>query len=86
VFWAAAGISIAIGLVRICFPESKQFIEAKKNGHKNVTVGAFWAETRKMLGLEWKMCIYCIILMTWFNFYRYVLITLLHPPKMPFQG
>ena len=72
VFWAAAGISIGIGLIRICFPESKQFLEAKKNGHKNVTVGAFFKETKFMLGKEWKMCVYCIILMTWFNFYRYV--------------
>lgn len=24
-------------------------------------------ETKVMLGQEWKMCIYCIILMTWFN-------------------
>lgn len=24
-----------------------------------------------MLAAEWKMCIYCIILMTWFNFYSH---------------
>lgn len=70
VFWIAAGLSIAIGLVRLAFPESKQFLEAKKAGHKEITPGAFWRETRHMLRLEWKMCIYCIILMTWFNFYR----------------
>jgi putative sialic acid transporter len=71
VFWAAAGISIAIGLVRICFPESKQFLEAKKNGHKNITAGAFFKETKSMLAKEWKLCIYCVILMTWFNFYSH---------------
>lgn len=65
VFWAAAGASIGIGLIRICFPESKQFLEAKKNGHKAVTVGAFMRETKTMLGKEWKMIVYCVILMTW---------------------
>ncbi|KAF2708099.1 putative carboxylic acid transporter protein like protein [Pleomassaria siparia CBS 279.74] len=71
VFWIGAGLSIAIGLVRICFPESKQFIEAKKAGHQAKAPGVFWAETKKMLKQEWKMCIYCIILMTWFNYYSH---------------
>jgi MFS family permease len=68
VFWIAAGLSIGVGLVRICFPESKQFIEAKKAGHKDVAPGAFWKETKAMMRAEWKMCIYCIILMTWVRF------------------
>lgn len=71
VFWIAAGFSIAVGLARICFPESQQFLIAKKAGKKTVTPGAFLRETKKMLGQEWKMCIYCIILMTWFNFYSH---------------
>lgn len=60
-----AGISIAVGLIRICFPESKAFIEAKKSGKRTMTAGEFWRETVSMLGKEWRMCIYCIILMTW---------------------
>lgn len=24
-----------------------------------------------MLGQEWKMCVYCVILMTWFNYYSH---------------
>ncbi|CAG8181395.1 unnamed protein product [Penicillium salamii] len=71
VFWIAAGISIAVGLVRICFPESKAFIESKQSGKRTMTAGEFWRETIAMLGKEWKMCIYCIILMTWFNFYSH---------------
>lgn len=67
VFWIAAGLSIGVGLLRMCFPESKQFIEAKKNGHRSVAPGQFWRETKTMLAQEWKMCIYCIFLMTWFN-------------------
>lgn len=70
VFWVGAGLSFAAGLLRCCFPESQQFIEAKKTGHK-ITAGDFWAETKAMLAKEWRMCIYCIILMTWFNYYSH---------------
>lgn len=71
VFWIAAGLSIAVGIVRCFFPESKQFIEAKAAGHKSGGARAFWIETKIMLAKEWKMVIYCIILMTWFNFYSH---------------
>ena len=53
-FWVGAGFSIVVGLIRLCFPESHQFIEAKKAGHKKVSAGAFWAETKAMLKLEWR--------------------------------
>jgi len=64
VFWIGAGISILVGLARIPFPESKQFLEAKRLGKKKAH-GVFWKETKHMLRQEWRMCIYCIILMTW---------------------
>lgn len=75
VFWIAAGLSIGVDLIRICFPESQQFIEAKKlgkNGGKTAP-SAFWKETKIMLGQQWKMCLYCIILMTWFNCEYFIL-------------
>lgn len=53
------------------FPESQQFIEAKKHGKKASSPGAFWRETKLMLSKEWKMCVYCVFLMTWFNFYSH---------------
>lgn len=68
VFWAGAGFSIAVGFIRVLFPESKQFLEAKRSGTKKAP-GAFWAETKVMLKKEWKMCIYCIFLMTWVCFF-----------------
>ncbi|PSN64997.1 MFS general substrate transporter [Corynespora cassiicola Philippines] len=71
VFWIGAGISIGVGLIRMCFPESKQFIEAKEAGKSTKAPGVFWRETKHMLAQEWKMCIYCIILMTWFNYYSH---------------
>lgn len=64
-------MSIGVGLIRIAFPESKQFIEAKKAGKKTTSPRAFWHDVKKMLTLEWKMCVYCIILMTWFNYYSH---------------
>ncbi|KAI1499023.1 major facilitator superfamily domain-containing protein [Biscogniauxia marginata] len=70
VFWIAAGLSILAGLIRCCFPESKQFREAKKAGHK-ISAADFWEETKTMLAKEWRMCVYCIILMTWFNYYSH---------------
>lgn len=77
VFWIGAGFSIAVGLVRACFPESHQFIEARKHKkenpelYKDAGAGAFWRECKKMLAKEWRMVIYCIFLMTWFNFYSH---------------
>lgn len=67
VFWIGAGLSIGVGLVRCLFPESKQFLEARAAGKGKVSASAFWKETKTMLAQEWKMCVYCIILMTWFN-------------------
>ncbi|KAL9529634.1 Carboxylic acid transporter [Sphaerulina musiva] len=71
VFWIAAGLSIGVGLIRVGFPESQQFRERKAAGHKGASPGVFWKETKQMLAREWKMCIYCIVLMTWFNFYSH---------------
>lgn len=77
VFWIGAGLSIAVGLIRFLFPESRQFIEARQHKkenpelYKDAGARAFWKDTKKMLAQEWRMCIYCIFLMTWFNFYSH---------------
>lgn len=67
VFWIAAGLSIGVGIIRCFFPESKQFLEARKEGKAQANPSQFWRETKVMLRQEWKMCVYCCILMTWFN-------------------
>ncbi|KAL2754846.1 hypothetical protein ACRALDRAFT_1077074 [Sodiomyces alcalophilus JCM 7366] len=73
VFWIAAGLSIAVGVVRIFFPESQQFLEAKVRGHKQgASPREFWRALVAMLTQEWRMCVYCIVLMTWFNYYSHV--------------
>src|ERR1700761_2418354 len=72
VFWIGTGLSIGVGFLRLLFPESRQFTEAKRAGEGHTSsAGAFWVETRKMLAQEWRLCIYCIILMTWFNYYSH---------------
>ncbi|KAI1474156.1 MFS general substrate transporter [Daldinia eschscholtzii] len=70
VFWVAAGLSIGAGLLRCLFSESKQFREAKAAGHY-ITARDFWRETKLMIAKEWRMCIYCIILLTWFSYYAH---------------
>ncbi|EFQ97576.1 carboxylic acid transporter [Nannizzia gypsea CBS 118893] len=76
VFWIGAGISCLSGVIRIFMPESKQFLAARKErkeGLKNgaTTPGKFWRDTKEMLAKDWKLVIYCIFLMTWFNFYSH---------------
>lgn len=51
-------------MIRIAFPESKQFRDRKAAGHKSVTAGVFWNEVKVMLAKEWRLCIYTIFLMT----------------------
>src|SRR5699024_9064234 len=53
------------------FPESRQFIEAHR-ARSNRTPGvALWRQTKRMLVQEWRICVYCTFLMTWFNFYAH---------------
>lgn len=42
IFWIAAGLSIGVGLIRIVFPESEQFIAARKAGKKSGGASHFW--------------------------------------------
>lgn len=69
-FWVGAAMSFAAGFARLVFPESKQFIEARKNS-KGSSTSQFAKNFGKMLKLEWKVCIYSIILMSWFNWFSH---------------
>lgn len=69
-FLHLAGLSIGIGFLRILFPESQQFLEAKKSGKRTMTAAEFSKETRSMIAKQWKLCVYCIILMTWVSLAR----------------
>jgi MFS family permease len=55
--------------VRASFPESAQFLEAKAQGdHKGISAHAFYHSVRQMMKEQWRMCIYCILFMAWFNY------------------
>lgn len=69
-FWIGAALSFASGFFRLCFPESKQFIEARKNS-KGAGTSAFVKNFATMLRKEWKTCVYAIILMSWFNWFSH---------------
>ncbi|EFW20146.1 hypothetical protein D8B26_003411 [Coccidioides posadasii str. Silveira] len=71
VFWIGAGLSFLAGIIRVFLPESRQFIEARKAGKRGTTAKAFWADTKRMLREEWRIVIYCIFLMTWFNYFSH---------------
>ncbi|KAL7919161.1 MFS general substrate transporter [Trichoderma austrokoningii] len=71
VFWIGAGLSLSVGAIRVFFPESQQFLDAKRAGKRASSPGSFWREARTMLRQEWKMCAYCVVLMTWFNYYSH---------------
>ncbi|RCI09422.1 hypothetical protein L249_3753 [Ophiocordyceps polyrhachis-furcata BCC 54312] len=67
VFWIGAGFSIAVGLIRILLPESQQ----PRQANSQSPAMDFWHSTKAMLRREWKMSIYCILLMTCLNFYSH---------------
>ncbi|PFH63103.1 hypothetical protein XA68_18240 [Ophiocordyceps unilateralis] len=71
VFWIGAGFSIAIGLIRILLPESQQFLQAKQHDRDRKSAGDFWRSVKAMMRKEWKMSVYCVLLMTWFNYYSH---------------
>ncbi|KAF4585982.1 carboxylic acid transport protein [Ophiocordyceps camponoti-floridani] len=66
VFWIGAGFSITIGLLRALLPNPNP------PKHQSQTATSFWRTTKRMLRKECKMCTYCILLMTWFNYYSHV--------------
>ncbi|KAL3469555.1 major facilitator superfamily domain-containing protein [Aspergillus californicus] len=69
IFWIGAGLSFTIALVRACFPESRPVVNAQAQGHDHgVSPGEFFQSVKLMLREEWRMCIYCVLFMTWFNY------------------
>ncbi|KAN0060108.1 hypothetical protein ACQY0O_008081 [Thecaphora frezii] len=70
-FWIGAGSSIFVGLARACFPESKQFLEAKKLKGRGAGMNAFRTQVKTVFRTQWKMMFYCCILMAWFNYYSH---------------
>ncbi|KAF9236965.1 carboxylic acid transporter protein [Melanogaster broomeanus] len=72
-FWTGAGITFFAAIVRAVIPESEVFLRAKaiekaKGTDTTKKTKVFVRETKEMLKLHWKLCIYAVLLMTGFNF------------------
>ncbi|ORY86952.1 MFS general substrate transporter [Protomyces lactucae-debilis] len=69
-FYIGAGLTGAVAIARLAFPESRQFIEAKEHGQTGgkKKMKAFITEGKVALKTEWKRVIYCSLLMAAFNF------------------
>ena len=68
-FWFGAGVSFLAACLRSLLPESEVFLRAKAiERAKGTTTTAktriFLHETKEMLKLHWKLCIYAVLLMT----------------------
>jgi len=74
-FYIGAGATLGVAVMRLFFPESKQFLaqreRARLNPELKVTgskkIKAFAADTKKILKTYWRKCIYACILMALFN-------------------
>ncbi|KZV81948.1 MFS general substrate transporter [Exidia glandulosa HHB12029] len=78
-FWCAAGMSFFAAVVRAVLPESEIFLRAKAARRAHEAAGGqvmsaksktriFLHETKEMLKVHWKLCIYAVLLMSGFNF------------------
>jgi len=66
-----AGGSWTIGLIRLLFPDSEQFEKAKAEGKRGEHTKNFLKDLKAIVKQEWKMMLYAIILMAWFNFFSH---------------
>ncbi|KAI1008117.1 hypothetical protein K3495_g104 [Podosphaera aphanis] len=71
VFWIAAAFCFFVGFLRILFPESQQFLAIKEGCQMNSHSAVSWSNIKRMLATQYKTCLYCTLLMTWFNFYSH---------------
>lgn len=70
-FYIGAALTAAVGIARVFFPESKQFLEQREKARQNpelqVTgrekVKAFTNDAKKIFKVYWKRSVYAIILM-----------------------
>ncbi|KAG9308909.1 carboxylic acid transporter protein [Chiua virens] len=72
-FWFGAGVSFLAACLRALLPESEVFLRAKaieraRGATTTQKTKVFLHETKEMLKLHWKLCIYAVLLMSGFNF------------------
>lgn len=65
-FFIGAGLTLAVAIARVFFPESKQFIEARESGEHPTgakKVRLFWEDGKKIMKEYWKRALYAIVMM-----------------------
>ena len=69
-FYLGAGLTAAVALGRLPFPESKQFLERQRiseiSGKQKVQ--NFEKEAKAMFKVYWKQALYAVVMMALFNF------------------
>lgn len=68
-FWFGCGFTFLAAVLRACLPESEVFLRAKaiekaKGATTAKKTKVFLHETKEMLKIHWKLCIYAVLLMT----------------------
>ncbi|KAH0826253.1 carboxylic acid transporter protein [Lanmaoa asiatica] len=68
-FWFGSGVTFLAAILRACLPESEVFLRAKAIEKERGTTTTektkiFLHETKEMLRIHWKLCIYAVLLMT----------------------
>ncbi|ODQ51814.1 MFS general substrate transporter [Saitoella complicata NRRL Y-17804] len=67
-FYIGAALTALVGFLRLLFPESKQFLEAKAQGRQGGHAKASMREARVQVRVHWRRCVYAVVLMAGFNF------------------
>jgi len=72
-FWFGSGVTFFAAILRASLPESELFLHAKALEKERGTTTTektkiFFHETKEMLKIHWKLCIYAVLLMSGFNF------------------
>jgi len=65
-FFIGAGLTLSVAIARVFFPESKQFIEAKRSGEQATgrkKVKLFWQDGKSIMKEYWKRALYAIVMM-----------------------
>ena len=68
-FWFGSGVTFLAAILRAFLPESEVFLRAKalekeKGATTTEKTKIFFHETKEMLKIHWKLCIYAILLMS----------------------
>lgn len=74
-FYTGAALTAVVGILRMFFPESKQFLEQRERARQNpelqVTgkekVKAFITDAKKILKIYWKKTVYACVLMSTYS-------------------